>query len=290
MKNTILIGIIIFFLATLGTVAYFSKGATEGPETPPGTETPRGTGSETGAPSTSNPAITYDEAEDRARTWIETVSPTYTFDGSALKLTSGKETAPGRFEFTYSFTSNHGGYGDRSGMMVTQVITPHTMDIIYENGAVRSAMTDSTFNELAAVPESATGAMRTVKLFYYHEPSDRDAGGNVGCSPDAVLPVEREIPVTMSPVKDTIALLLKGNVTAAEKAQGFSTEFPNAGFSLSSANLKNGTLTLTFSDKNNFTTGGSCRVGILAAQVRKTAMQFPEVKEVVILPEELFQP
>jgi hypothetical protein len=38
------------------------------------------------------------------------------------------------------------------------------------------------------------------------------------------------------------------------------------------------------------TTDGSCRVGILWAQIEATAEQFPGVNEVKFLPGELFQP
>ena len=56
------------------------------------------------------------------------------------------------------------------------------------------------------------------------------------------------------------------------------------------ASLKDEVLTLEFNDPNGKTVGGSCRVGILWFQIEATAKQFPEVKEVRFLPEELFQP
>lgn len=55
-------------------------------------------------------------------------------------------------------------------------------------------------------------------------------------------------------------------------------------------NLNNGVLTLTFSEVLGFTSGGSSRVILLASQIEKTALQFNEVKEVVLKPETLFQP
>ena len=104
--------------------------------------------------------------------------------------------------------------------------------------------------------------------------------------------VEREIPLTNTPVQDIITLLLKGkeNLTQEELAQGLTTEYPLEGFSLKGAVLKDGVLTLEFNDFGNRTVGGSCRVGILWFQIEATAKQLQEVKEVRFLPEELFQP
>jgi spore germination protein GerM len=105
--------------------------------------------------------------------------------------------------------------------------------------------------------------------------------------------IERKIPVTKTPIQDTIKLLLKGkeNLTENEISEGITTEYPLEGFKLKSANLKEeGTLILEFEDPLNKTVGGACRVGILWFQIEATAKQFPEVKKVQFLPEELFQP
>ena len=131
---------------------------------------------------------------------------------------------------------------------------------------------------------------RTVSLYYYNPELDKDESGNILCSRQGLAPVEREIPFTNSPVKDTINLLLKGELTESEKAQGITTEYPLTGLSLQNAVLANGDLTLTFADPNYKTSGGACRAGILWFQIEQTAKQFPEVKEVKFSPEELFQP
>ena len=131
---------------------------------------------------------------------------------------------------------------------------------------------------------------RTVKLFYYSPERDKDENGNVLCSRNGLVPVERKIPVTKTPIQDTIKLLFLGGLTDEERARGISTEYPLKGLSLKGASLKDGVLTLEFSDPNNKTGGGSCRVGILWFQIEATAKQFPGVKKVQFLPEELFQP
>jgi hypothetical protein len=129
-----------------------------------------------------------------------------------------------------------------------------------------------------------------LKLYY---PNTRKAAeiGDV-CDPKSLLPVVRHVPETMSPIRDSIELLINSQLTADEKIQGFTSEFPHEGFALldSSLNQKNGTLTLHFTEVPGFTTGGACRVTLLRQQIVETARQFPSVKSVVFLPESLFQP
>ncbi|MFH0712611.1 MAG: GerMN domain-containing protein [Candidatus Jorgensenbacteria bacterium] len=141
--------------------------------------------------------------------------------------------------------------------------------------------------EFAPCPEADT---KTVELFYYNPELDKDETGNVACSRKGLEPVEREIPVTKTPIQDTIKLLLAGELTAEERARGINTEYPLPGFTLEGASLKDGTLTLEFNDSENRAVGGSCRVGVLWFQIEATAKQFPEVSEVRFLPEEIFQP
>jgi spore germination protein GerM len=131
---------------------------------------------------------------------------------------------------------------------------------------------------------------QTIKLYYYNPTKDKDETGNILCSRQGLEAVERNIPVTQTPIQDTIKLLLKGGLTQEEKDKGVSTEYPLSGVELTGASLNNGELKLSFNDPENKTGGGSCRVGILWFQIEATAKQFGEVKSVKFLPEELFQP
>lgn len=131
---------------------------------------------------------------------------------------------------------------------------------------------------------------RKISLYYYNQQKDKEMDPSICCSRDAVLPVEREIGRTETPIQDAINLLLKGELTDSEKSAGFRTEFPLQGLSLKGANLANGVLTLEFDDKLNKTGGGSCRVGLLWAQIEKTAKQFTGVESVQFKPDALFQP
>lgn len=131
---------------------------------------------------------------------------------------------------------------------------------------------------------------RTIQLYYYNPSLDQDASGNIMCSQAGLVAVERTVPVTQTPVQDAVRLLLQGEITQQEEAQGITTEYPLEGFELQGASLENGLLTLSFADPNNATSGGSCRSGILWLQIRETAKQFEAVNEVRFQPEELFQP
>ncbi|MFA7286808.1 MAG: Gmad2 immunoglobulin-like domain-containing protein [Patescibacteria group bacterium] len=140
------------------------------------------------------------------------------------------------------------------------------------------------------IPVTFSTATRPIKLYYYNPNLDKDGSGNILCSANGLVSVERVIPVTTVPIQDTVRQLLRGDLTVTEKILGISTEFPLAGVELEGVSLLNGVLTLNFSDPQNRTGGGSCRVGILWAQIEATAKQFPEVKSVRFTPEELFQP
>jgi hypothetical protein len=126
-----------------------------------------------------------------------------------------------------------------------------------------------------------------VTLYFYRESADRGPDGNILYSPDAVLPVRR----TLSDVSDEgiLRALLQGT-TESEEKEGYSSEFPLPGVQLVSAVRDGSVLTVTLLDPHLKTSGGSCRAGILRAQVEKTAFSILGVESVVIKPEELFQP
>jgi spore germination protein GerM len=131
---------------------------------------------------------------------------------------------------------------------------------------------------------------REIFLYYYNPDNDKDEAGNLMCSPAGLVVAKHEIAATQTPIQDAINLLIKGELSEDEAAAGITTEFPLDGLALKGANLADGVLTLEFDDPQNKTGGGSCRVGILRAQIQATAKQFAGVDEVRFIPEELFQP
>ena len=91
------------------------------------------------------------EAMEVARKYIVT-SPTFAFDGIPETLdvedVSVMESYPVQYRIKIAFDSSHGGFGNREGQMLTQVITPHKVDILVLEGDVISAVTDETWDEL----------------------------------------------------------------------------------------------------------------------------------------------
>ncbi len=137
---------------------------------------------------------------------------------------------------------------------------------------------------------ATTTAQRMVKLYYYNSSRDQDEQGNIQCSHQGLVAVERKIPISKSPIKDTLELFLSSPLTEADREAGLTSEFPLAGVSLIDLALRDGDLIVKLTDPNNKTSGGSCRVSILRQQLEAVVRQFPEVKTVDFQPAELFQP
>lgn len=133
------------------------------------------------------------------------------------------------------------------------------------------------------------GPKKFVKLYFYDSKLDQGNGG-AECSRSGVVAVDRVLPKTDTLLQDSVKLLLRGELSDSEKAEGITTEFPLAGLSLKSTAVKDGVATLTFNDPQNKTSGGSCRAGVLWFQIEATAKQFSNVKTVRFMPEDLFQP
>ena len=146
---------------------------------------------------------------------------------------------------------------------------------------------------VSCLPSAGGNPNRQVSLFYYNPNLDTDAADNILCCRAGLVSVHRNVAGSLSEealIGETIRLLISGELSPEEHSQGIITEFPLEGFSLSETNLNDGVLTLSFDDPNHRAIGGACRVTLLWLQIKETALQFPGVKEVRFLPEELFQP
>jgi len=79
-------------------------------------------------------------------------SPTFAFDGDINTLdvesVSKMESFPVQYNIKASYTSAHGGFGNREGQILTQVLTQHKVEIIVSEGVVISAVNDETWDEL----------------------------------------------------------------------------------------------------------------------------------------------
>jgi len=97
--------------------------------------------------------IDDDEADARrvAEDFVRN-SPTFVFDGIPATLKMGETLYPdleNAWIFVIRFESAHAGYGDRTGQMVAEVITPHEAHITVENGEVVGALMDEKWDMLA---------------------------------------------------------------------------------------------------------------------------------------------
>jgi hypothetical protein len=94
--------------------------------------------------------FTDDGAVSTAKNFLKCM-PTYAFDGIAGTVEVVK-VEPLRmlntWEVTVAFTSSHSGYGDRSGQILLQVLTPHVTRIVVSEGRVTRAITDEAYDEL----------------------------------------------------------------------------------------------------------------------------------------------
>lgn len=146
------------------------------------------------------------------------------------------------------------------------------------------------FDESRSFPIQFSQDARSIQLFYYRPEQDLDKQGNPMCSRTGLVAVNRTLPTSITPIQDAIRLLLRGDLTAEEKNQGLTTEFPLPEFDMTGANLRDGLLTISFEDPQHKTSGGACRTALLWLQIKTTALQFPEVHAVNFRPEDLFQP
>jgi len=71
---------------------------------------------------------------------------TFQFDGMADTVTGSLDESTGTA--TVEFTSRTAGYGDRSGMMVAEVLTPHKAVIRIADSQVVSAVMDDKWDML----------------------------------------------------------------------------------------------------------------------------------------------
>lgn len=86
------------------------------------------------------------EAQRIAQDFVE-AEATFKFDGmkETLKLTETKALSDG-YEFVFEFQSSQAGYGDRTDMVLAQVITLHQDRIVVKQGQVFSAVMDGKWD------------------------------------------------------------------------------------------------------------------------------------------------
>ena len=97
---------------------------------------------------TSPGGYTEQESQQIALEFL-TNEATYLFDGieETVKLVKTETLrCPSCWTFVYQFDSRHAGYGDRTGQMLAQVITPHEAAITVVQGDIAGAVMDGRWD------------------------------------------------------------------------------------------------------------------------------------------------
>ena len=92
--------------------------------------------------------VTEEQSQEIARQFVLNEA-TFKYDGmeETLKLVATNTlSSPYTWEFVFEFQSRHSGYGDRTGMVLLQVITPHMARIAVKEGKVESAVMDDRWD------------------------------------------------------------------------------------------------------------------------------------------------
>ncbi len=75
--------------------------------------------------------------------------PTFTFDGfeNSLQLVKTLYSDIGEtWTFIFQFVCRQAGYGDRTGQMLAQVLTPHKAVVTVAHGNIKSALMDEKWD------------------------------------------------------------------------------------------------------------------------------------------------
>jgi hypothetical protein len=127
-----------------------------------------------------------------------------------------------------------------------------------------------------------------IKLFYFNQEQDSYLPADQQSNIASIMPVRRSI-LTNDPYTDAVQLLLQGDVTMEEKAQGFVTIFPRSDLTVASVAVTNGVATVTLNAGAAFSFASTVEANIVKETIRRTLAQFPEVQSVTVQPEILFQ-
>lgn len=97
--------------------------------------------------------VSQEESEEIARNYLLNC-PTFKFDGiedTVELVATNTMKCPYCWEFVFEFQCRHAGYGDRTGQILAEAITPHTAKIIVEQGEVISAIMDDQWDMMEQV-------------------------------------------------------------------------------------------------------------------------------------------
>lgn len=103
------------------------------------------------ASAASEPVFTVEQSRDIAEAFIKK-SATFSFDGidGTLELKDTEALrCPSCWTVVFDFQSAYAGYGNRNGMVVAEVVTPHKAEITVVRGEVTRATLDGWWDMIA---------------------------------------------------------------------------------------------------------------------------------------------
>lgn len=118
----------------------------------------------------------------------------------------------------------------------------------------------------------------TIPLFVFFINTRLDPDPAVQCN--LAFPVTRHVTRTPAVARAALDALLVGP-TVMEQNDGYTSQIP-PGVRIQRLVIENGTALVDFSRALEETVSGSCRIGMIVTQIRKTLLQFPTVRDVVI--------
>lgn len=150
---------------------------------------------------------------------------------------------------------------------------PESEDIIIE--VLWFSPKDGSELDKVSIPIKVNmGDTDSVKVYFGNNIMDPQ----ISC--DKVYPVERIIPHTIAPAKESIELLLSG-ISSNEAEKGYSTSI-SYGVELQKLTIENGVAKADFNDVLLSYGGGSCSAIAIRSQIEETLKQFSSVNNVII--------
>ena len=104
----------------------------------------------------------------------------------------------------------------------------------------------------------------------------------------SVFPLIRYTINSESPINDTYRLLLDYDLSFYEREMGYSSSFPIEGLTFKGASLSGKTLYLKFDNYEVLSSKSALEKKIIEWELIKTGLQFDNVEEVIIQPENIF--
>jgi hypothetical protein len=121
-------------------------------------------------------------------------------------------------------------------------------------------------------------------LYLYDGQADLE-GDVPRCFEDSLVPVTRQVGAAQANIPYAIAIIISGDLTESERADGYVPLFPSTIWELSGSAFRDGVLTLSFARRS---AGEDRCSGLAGVQLQKTLAQFPSVKDVRFEPEGVF--